>query len=194
MRYLLPVLLLTVGCSTSLAQQKGAIDQRKLEFTIKGCEKDSIYLAGYYGNKLYYNDTAVADAKGHVVFQRAKGYKAGVYAVVVPGPKYFEILVNEPQVVMETDTADLSGHLVVKKSVENQVFLDYVRFINTQRKEADEVNKQREATEDPIKKRLEGAFGRLRESHQGVPGEPDRQEPRHVCGHDRAHEHANGGA
>lgn len=127
-------------------------EKRRLEFHIKGAEKDTIYLANYYGNKLYYSDTAVADAKGNIVFARAKGYKAGVYAVVVPGPKYFEIIVNEPAVQMETDTVDLNAHLIVKKSRENQVFLDYVRYLNAQRKEADQVSKERDATEDPIKK------------------------------------------
>ncbi len=78
--------LLAFSTATGVVAQ----DQRRLEFTIKGADKDTIFLANYYGSKLYYNDTAVADARGHVVFASAKGYKAGVYAVVVPGPKYFE--------------------------------------------------------------------------------------------------------
>jgi thiol-disulfide isomerase/thioredoxin len=137
---------------SALAFHAQAQDQRKLEFTIKGLSKDTVYLANYYGSKLYYNDTALADAGGRVVFARPKGYKAGVYAVVVPGPKYFEILVNEPLVQIETDKEDLMGGLVVKKSRENQVFLDYVRFINAKRSEADAVNKEREASEDPVRK------------------------------------------
>ncbi|MBK9758986.1 MAG: DUF5106 domain-containing protein [Flavobacteriales bacterium] len=157
MRHLLPLLVFAFA-STACSAQKGSgeatstTDRRRLEFVIKGGEKDSIFLANYYGNKLYYSDTAVSDAKGRVVFDRAKGYKAGVYAVVVPGPKYFEILVNEPSIVMETDTANLSEGLIVKKSHENQVFLSYVRFINKQRKEAEGVNKEREATVDTVKK------------------------------------------
>ncbi len=127
-------------------------ERRRLEFHVQGAEKDTIYLANYYGNKLYYSDTAVADAKGNIVFARPKGYKAGVYAVVIPGPKYFEFIVNEPAVQMQTDTFDLNAHLVVKKSQENQLFVDYVRFLNTQRKEAESINREREATEDPIRK------------------------------------------
>lgn len=127
-------------------------DQRRFEFTIKGVVKDTVYLAGYYGNKLMYNDTAVADAKGKVVFAKKRGYRPGVYAVVIPGPRYFEFLVNEPLVVMNSDTSDLGGKLEVVNSKENQVFMDYVRFINAQRKEADMVHKEREATVDPIKK------------------------------------------
>ncbi|MFT3885288.1 MAG: DUF5106 domain-containing protein [Flavobacteriales bacterium] len=84
------------------------------------------------------------------MFERAKGYKAGVYAVVVPGPKYFELVVNEPLIVLETDTADLGAHLVVKKSAENQLFLDYVRFVTDKRKTAEEISKS--GGEDPISK------------------------------------------
>ncbi len=127
-------------------------DQRRFEFTIKGVVKDTVYLANYYGNKLMYNDTAVADAKGKVVFAKKRGYRAGVYAVVIPGPRYFEFLANEPLVVMSSDTTDLGGKLAIEKSEENRIFLDYVRYINTQRKEADAVHKEREATDDPIKK------------------------------------------
>ncbi len=145
---------LTLWTLLSLATISGvhAQDQRRLEFTIKGAAKDSVFLANYYGSKLYYNDTAVADSKGHVVFASAKGYKAGVYAVVVPGPKYFEILVNEPLVQIETDTIDLNGHLIVKKSRENEVFQAYVRFVNEQRKLVEDIGKRRDATEEPAQK------------------------------------------
>jgi thiol-disulfide isomerase/thioredoxin len=92
----------------------------------------------------------VADAKGKVVFDRAKGYKPGVYAVVLKKSNYFEFLVNEPEVVMETDTTDLTGHLVVKRSAENVLFLDYIRFITDQRKSADQLAK--EAPQDSLGK------------------------------------------
>ena len=156
MRKILLFSLLLCTVSPLFAQ-----DKRHMEFRIPGTAKDTIYLANYFGNKLYYTDTSVADSKGTVVFQRAKGYKTGVYAVVIPGPKYFEIIVNEPEILIETDTIDLSGHLVVKKSKENQVFLDYVRYLNEQRKQADEVNKKVLATEDKI------ALGALREKLKG---------------------------
>ncbi|MBL8003166.1 MAG: DUF5106 domain-containing protein [Flavobacteriales bacterium] len=144
--------LVLVGLAALSGTLSAQDPKRRLEFTVSGVAKDTVYLANYYGNKLYYNDTAVADAKGRCVFQRAKGYKAGVYAVVVPGPRYFEILVNEPEVVMETDTADLLSHLKVKKSVENQVFLDYVRFLGEKKKEGESLQQRMEATKDPIAK------------------------------------------
>lgn len=123
---------------------------REIEVTIAGTAKDTIYLANYYGSKLYYADTSVADAKGKALFKDAKGYKAGVYAVVVPGPKYFEVIVNEPVIKLATDTTDLMANLVVKASKENQVFLDYIRFLNSQKKRSDVIRVQLDANKDPL--------------------------------------------
>ena len=132
---------MALACATGLLiqslAQKPASEQRRIEVVVKGVANDTIFLANYFGNKLYYTDTTMADAKGRFVFQRKGGYKAGVYAIVVPGPKYFEILLDEPEVVLETDTTDLLGHLLVKKSVQNQLFVDYIKHLNTQRKAAE---------------------------------------------------------
>lgn len=129
-----------------------AQDKRRLQFTIEGTAHDTIYLANYYGNKLYYADTTVANAKGVSIFQRPSGYKAGVYALVVPGPKYFEFIVNEPVVEMKSDTIDLNKHLTVQRSVENTLFQGYVRFLAEKKVEADEVGRKIESASDPIEK------------------------------------------
>lgn len=151
MRKLLAVLLLALsGATTSSFAQDAPV--RDIEITIPGIEKDTIYLANYYGNKLYYADTCVADTKGRAIFKSQKGYKSGVYAVVIPGPKYFEMIVNEPVIRMATDTVDLVGNLAVKTSKENQVFLDYIRFLNNKKKESDAVKARMDAQKDPIAK------------------------------------------
>ncbi|MCC6840226.1 MAG: DUF5106 domain-containing protein [Flavobacteriales bacterium] len=142
------LLAVAVAC-TSLAH---AQDQRRLQFTIEGTAHDTIYLANYYGNKLYYADTTVANATGVAVFDRKDGYKAGVYAVVVPGPKYFEFIVNEPVVEMQSDTAALNEHLTVQRSLENQLFQQYIRFLADKKQEADAVKAKLDATSDPIAK------------------------------------------
>jgi thiol-disulfide isomerase/thioredoxin len=143
------VALLPLLCTTPVLQAQDA-PVRDIEVTITGTAKDTIYLANYYGNKLYYADTAIADSKGRVVFKSPKGYKAGVYAVVIPGPKFFEMIVNEPTIRMTSDTVDLVGHLAVKTSKENQVFLDYIRFLNEKKKESDAIKAQLDAQKDPL--------------------------------------------
>jgi thiol-disulfide isomerase/thioredoxin len=138
----------------SVAQDKAAPadPRRHIEVHIEGTANDTIYLANYYGNKLYYSDTAIADPKGKVVFNKPRGYKGGVYAVVVPGPKYFEIILNEPKLVLSTDKNDLVGKLVVKESKENSIFTEYIRFLNARKGESDAIRSRMEAEEDPIAK------------------------------------------
>lgn len=124
--------------------------KRDLEVIIAGSAKDTIYLANYYGNKLYYADTAVADAKGKVTFNAQRGYPAGVYAVVVPGPRYFEVILNEPVVKLSTAKADLLKNLEVKQSKENELFVGYIRFLNDRKLESDALKAQMDGTSDPI--------------------------------------------
>ncbi len=126
--------------------------QRVIEVHVEGLSNDTVYLANYYGNKLFYADTAVANTKGLARFNDPKGYKAGVYAVVIPGPKYFEIVVNEPRIVLHTTADDLMGDLVVKESVENNVFLAYIRFLADRKMEGDALREGMQGTDDPIAK------------------------------------------
>ena len=136
------------------AQDKTAdmAPKRTLEVRIDGLSGDTVYLANYYGNKLYYSDTAIADTKGNVVFKAARGYKAGVYAVVVPGPKYFEMVVNEPIVKMATQKDDLLGKLQVSSSKENELFIGYIRFLNEKKLEGDAIKARGQGSEDPLMK------------------------------------------
>ena len=129
-----------------------AQEPRQLDFRITGLNKDTVYLANYYGNRLYYADTAVADAKGDLEFNSPKGYRTGVYAVVIPGPKYFEFILDEPKVKMETDASDLVGKLNVLVSEENKAFVDYIHYLNDQKRESDVLKTRLESTSDPIAK------------------------------------------
>ena len=141
------LLLATLALSSLHAQ-----DKRRLQFTVDGTAGDTIFLANYFGNKLYYTDTTVANAKGVALFNRASGYKSGVYAVVIPGPKYFELIVNEPVVEMTSDTAALNEHLNVVKSEENKIFQAYIKKLADLRQSADSVKKAKDLIEDPIAK------------------------------------------
>lgn len=133
-----------------LALQAQAQEHRDLQFNISGLKGDTVYLANYYGNRLFYADTAVAGPKGEVVFRNPNGLKSGVYAVVVPGPKFFEFIVNEPKIRMETSKDDLVGGMVVKTSEENRVFLAYMQFLNEKKAQADVVRERMNATSDPL--------------------------------------------
>jgi thiol-disulfide isomerase/thioredoxin len=129
-----------------------AQDQRRIIFRVRGAENTWVFLANYYGNQLFYTDSALADATGAAVFQREKGYKTGVYALL-KGSAYVPFLVNELEVELETSATDLRGQFVVKRSEENRLFQDYTRFINTQGNVKSGIERRIQAETDPQLKR-----------------------------------------
>lgn len=105
----------------------------KIRVKVNGISDTTVYLANYYGEKLFYNDTTRADANGYFEFKGKPAEEGGKYAVVVPGPKFFEIIVTEEPIYIETDNSDLLANLKVIESKENTLFVDYMRFIQSKR-------------------------------------------------------------
>ncbi len=107
---------------------------------IKGLKDTTIYLANYYGNKLYYNDTTRVDSKGNYKFDGKPYNECGKYAIVMPGPKYFDIIVAEENIVIDADTSNRVENIKVKESENNKVFFDYINYINGKRKQREPID------------------------------------------------------
>lgn len=104
----------------------------ELKFKVQNIKDTVAYLAYYYGNVQLMKDTAEVDGKGNFSFKGNGSLPKGIYLVVLPGKRYFEVIVNEQNFYMET-SADERGqyteNMTVKGSVENQVFYDNLKFI-----------------------------------------------------------------
>ena len=107
--------------------------QNSLVVHVDGLSEDTVYLAHYYGAKLFYNDTAVADASGTVTFEGKPFDEGGKYAVVMPGPRYFEFLMVDEPMEFKTSASNPTGDLEVIQSKENDVFYSYIEFIREKR-------------------------------------------------------------
>lgn len=117
-------------------------------FTVKGAEDTVIYLANYYGEKLYYADTARSDSEGKFGFEEIGENEEGKYAVVIPGPKYFELVIADGEKIeMATDTSDLTGNMQVLQSENNRLMYDYVSYLTEKRKEREKLVKELEENE-----------------------------------------------
>lgn len=108
---------------------QGLFAQSTIKVEVPGTQGQDIYLANYYGNKLYYNDTTKADANGIATFQGKAFEECGKYAVVLPGPKVFDILVAEEDIHVKTSMNNPLKDLEIVKSEENKIFYDYLNFI-----------------------------------------------------------------
>lgn len=120
----------------------GSPNAYELKFKINGLKaKDTILLANYFGDKQYLKDTAIVNAKGEFQFDGKTKLPNGIYLVVLPGKQYFEIICKEQFFSMETDTKDYTKNMKVSGSVENKAFYDYLNYIVTQGKKAEESKK-----------------------------------------------------
>ena len=104
-----------------------------IDITVRGLEPDTVYLANYYGNKMYYADTALADVNGHFEFEGRSYEECGKYAVVLPGPQLFELLAVQEDVVIRTDVSNPTAFVEIVESDENRLFYDYLKFIQKRR-------------------------------------------------------------
>ena len=111
-----------------------SIAQQKLQFKINGLKDTTVFLARYFGDRLYYADTTISKNQ-NVVFN-SKELVGGVYAVVCPGSKYFEFIVTQENVEMETNLNDFSGSMKVKKSDNNRIFYNYINYLGKKKNEA----------------------------------------------------------
>lgn len=122
-------LLVLIALAGLMLQVNAQKQSYSYSFTIKGSQDTVAYLASYYGDKLFYNDTALVDKKGRFVFE-GKGEKpGGIYAFVLPSQKYFEFLIAEPNFSLETDTADFIENMRVKGSAENEIFFKQMQMV-----------------------------------------------------------------
>ena len=141
--------LMAVPFSGTFAQSKYTISG-----TIKDLQDTIIFLANYYGNKLYYNDTAEVDSKGRFSFPGKPFKECGKYSIVMPDNNRFDFVAAEENIVFEF-TKDCSiTNMKVKESVNNKVFFDYVKFISekmTARKPLDTSLADSTLTEDQKK-------------------------------------------
>lgn len=135
MKRILFVFILLVSASLSA---------QTLKFKIDGLKDTTVFLAKYFGPKLFYADTA--QSKGGVVTFDASKHMGGMYAVVMPGPKYFEFILDTENVDMYvSDYNDLIGSMKVNRSVNNKVFYGYILFMTDHKKKMNDLNKRYES-------------------------------------------------
>jgi len=114
-----------------------------MKFKIKNLPDTTVYLVKYYGANLFYADT-VHSKNGVVVFDGTK-HHAGMYAVMMPDNSYFEFVYDkEPIFIRISDFSKRIETAVIKKSQNNQIFYDYIRFISANHKKMVELNKKYE--------------------------------------------------
>ncbi len=125
-RQLLFLLTLIMISANTFAQKPSGGYDIKVKFLNY---KDTLaFLGNYYGDKQYLKDTTRIDKNGLAVFKGKDPLPGGMYLVVTPDKKYFEIIIDKEQnFYLEADSTDFIGTMKVKGSEENTLFYDYMR-------------------------------------------------------------------
>jgi len=113
------LLITTTLCSQ---EKKGY----SIDLKINGLRDSTIYLAYHLGDKQYLKDTIILDNEGRAEISGEEPLPQGIYMIVLPGRKYFEILISSDQVFrVSCSYPDYFSTLKFEGSAENSAFMDY---------------------------------------------------------------------
>jgi thiol-disulfide isomerase/thioredoxin len=93
---------------------------------ISGLGDSTVYLAYHLGDKQYLKDTLKLDRKGYGRISGKEKLQQGIYMIVLPGKKYFEILMSADQhFALYCSYRDYFNTLKFDGSEENSAFVEY---------------------------------------------------------------------
>lgn len=117
--------------------------------------KDSSLILGHYFAKssaFFADDTVKLDKTGTGVFKDRKALPRGLYIVLLPSKKYFDMAIGNDQVfAIEADTADLAKKVKFTGSQENSVMYEYRNFIADKSAVAQKLFERKRSTTDKTK-------------------------------------------
>ena len=147
MKKLIFIILLTISYST-LAQTS----KYKIEGEVTGLQDTEVILAYYFGGKQYAKDTAISK-NGKFIFSGNEDLEGGMYLVVLPEQKWFDIIVSEQKFKFKTSLNNLVSDMTFVNSKENTPFYKYLNFINLKQQEISPIReKLKSASAEETKK------------------------------------------
>lgn len=129
----------------------------RIEVAVDGL-KDTTVLLGYHfgAKKKFVADTALVNSKGVAVFTGDSLLHGGIYFVVLPEKKYFEILISDNQHFgVQVKRDDLTGSLKFVNSKENNEFADFQRFMVSMQEQNMQLSEKLKEAKDDSKKKEE---------------------------------------
>ena len=97
-----------------------------IDLTINDLRDSTVFLAYHLGDKQYIKDTIKLDKSGHGIVHGQETLPTGIYMIVLPGKKYFEVLISDQQhFSLSCNYSDYFNTLKFSGSDENSAFIDY---------------------------------------------------------------------
>ncbi|HOT15631.1 MAG TPA: thioredoxin-like domain-containing protein [Bacteroidales bacterium] len=101
----------------------------RIDVEIAGLADKKVTLTMHYGLKDIIVDTIKLDSKGRGYLERTKKLPEGIYSVVLPNGKYFELLIGfEQYFTIVSDTSSLVNNISIEGSDETDAFCKYQKL------------------------------------------------------------------
>jgi len=140
MKKCLTGLVFLLFTATSWCQLRNNLE---ISVTVSGLQDSSVYLAYHFGDKQYIKDTITLDKKGHAVISGPEKLPQGIYMIVLPGRRYFEMLLSDDQIFsVNCEYSDFYNTLRFTGSEENSYFIDYQKKWASLQQNASAVSKR----------------------------------------------------
>ena len=140
MRKIFFAVLLSMLSAFSFCQLKNGYE---IDITIHGLQDSTVFLAYHLGDKQYIKDTIKLDKEGHGIVMGKVDLPQGIYMIVLPGKKYFEILISKNQYFsVDCSFVDYFNTLKFIGSEENSAFVEYQKKWMRMQQEAASISKR----------------------------------------------------
>ena len=169
MKKLLAAIFFVFVSTLSFAQQGYDLD-----FKISGLQDTTVYLGHFFGESTYVKDTARVDKTGEFSFEGNKPLPSGIYFLVMNKTRVFDFVVNkDQQFKITTSTDNYVENMAVEGDIDNQLFLDNLKYNAARNKEATpyvKILQDKEASEEEKK----AARAQLQELNKSVMAYQDK--------------------
>lgn len=139
-------------CATILFfVQENSFSQYKIDFSIPDFPNDTLLFGHYFNESIMLQDSFFLDDKGMGTIKGEENLPAGMYTVYFPNRSRYDLIVDADQEFkVSTDTTDLLANTVVKGSRDNELFYEYLSYLDKKRKESQDVqNRIRNPESEP---------------------------------------------
>ena len=123
----------------------------KISGEIKNMEDTTVILAYYFGGKQYAADTTDV-VNGKLTFSADKKLDGGIYLLVLPAGKYFELIISEQKFSFTTDKNNLVQSMRFQNSRENTAFYEYLNYITEKQNEVSPLKERQSAAKSEKEK------------------------------------------
>lgn len=112
----------------------------ELNGQIDSLPQKTIYLLDFYGFENNLIDSTKANSAGFFSFDFDETTPAGLYRLIIAG-KHLNIIYNKEDIEFSSSYNHLIDSMKISESVENQIMIDYIMFMNSIQKKVVELNK-----------------------------------------------------